>query len=50
LLRGHRYNDKGQRLYEPPPADLPGKHKRKRQYLVAKETIRASVKGVQCEA
>jgi DNA invertase Pin-like site-specific DNA recombinase len=50
LLRGHRYNDKGQCLYEPPPADLPGKHKRKRPYLIAKETIRASVKGVQCEA
>jgi len=50
LLRGHRYNDKGQCLYEPPPADLPGKHKRKRPYLVATETIRASAKGVQCEA
>lgn len=50
LLRGHRYNDKGQCLYEPPADDLPGKHKRKRAYLVAKETIRESAKGVQCEA
>jgi DNA invertase Pin-like site-specific DNA recombinase len=50
LLRGHRYNDKGQCLYEPPANDLPGKHKRKRSYLVAKGTIPASAKGVQCEA
>ncbi len=50
LLRGHRYNDKGQCLYEAPEDDLPGKHKRKRAYLVAKENVRASAKGVQCEA
>jgi len=50
LLRGHRYNDKGQCLYEPPADDLPGKHKRKRAYLVAKGNVRASAKGVQCEA
>jgi len=50
LLRGHRYNDKGQCLYEPPADDLPGKHKRKRPYLVAKGTVRESAKGVQCEA
>ncbi len=50
LLRGHRYNDKGQCLYEPPADDLPGKHKRKRAYLAAKGNVRASAKGVQCEA
>jgi hypothetical protein len=50
LLRGHPYNDKGQCLYEPPAGDLPGKHKRKRAYLVAKGNVRASAKGVQCEA
>ena len=50
LLRAHRYNDKGQCLYEPPAGDLPGKYKKKRPYLVSKGTIRAFVKGVQCEA
>jgi hypothetical protein len=50
LLRAHRYNDKGQCLYEPPADDLPGKYKKKRPYLVAKATSLASVKGVQCEA
>jgi DNA invertase Pin-like site-specific DNA recombinase len=50
LLRGHRYNDKGQCLYEPPADDLPGKHKRKRPYLVTKGNVRESAKGVQCEA
>jgi DNA invertase Pin-like site-specific DNA recombinase len=50
LLRAHRYNDKGQCLYEPPAGDLPGKYKKKRPYLVSKGTTRAFVKGVQCEA
>jgi hypothetical protein len=50
LLRAHRYNDKGQCLYEAPADDLPGKHKWKRSYLVATESIRESAKGVQCEA
>jgi DNA invertase Pin-like site-specific DNA recombinase len=35
LLRAHRYNDKGQCLYEPPADDLPGKYKKKRPYLAA---------------
>jgi DNA invertase Pin-like site-specific DNA recombinase len=39
LLRGHRYNDKGQCLYEPPADDLPGKYKRKRAYLVANGNV-----------
>ena len=50
LLRAHRYNDKGQCLYEPPADDLPGKFKKKRPYLVAKAIDTASAKGVQCEA
>ena len=40
LLRAHRYNDKDQCLYEPPPDDLPGKFKKKRPYLLAKEDSR----------
>jgi DNA invertase Pin-like site-specific DNA recombinase len=50
LLRAHRYNDKGQCLYEPPADDLPGKFKKKRPYLVAKAIKLGSAKGVQCEA
>jgi hypothetical protein len=49
LLRAHRYNDKGQCLYEPPADDLPGKFKKKRPYLLAKASSRAPVKGVQYE-
>jgi hypothetical protein len=37
LLRAHRYNDKDQCLYEPPPEDLPGKFKKKGPYRLAKE-------------
>jgi DNA invertase Pin-like site-specific DNA recombinase len=36
LLLAHRYNDRGQCLYEPPANDLPRKFKRKQAYLVAK--------------
>lgn len=50
LLRGHRYNDKGQCLYELPAGDLPGKYKRKRAYLVANGNLGAPAKGVQYEA
>ena len=42
LLVAHRYNEKGQCLYEPPTNDLPGKFKRKRPYLVAKANNLAS--------
>lgn len=49
LLRGHRYNDKGQCLYELPAGDLPGKYKRKRAYLVANGNLGAPAKGVQYE-
>jgi DNA invertase Pin-like site-specific DNA recombinase len=50
LLRAHRYNDKGQCLYEPPANDLPGKFKKKGPYLVAKAIDPGSAEGVQCEA
>jgi len=50
LLRAHRYNDKGQCLYEPPTKDLPGKFKKKRPYLLARASSPARVKGVQYEA
>jgi DNA invertase Pin-like site-specific DNA recombinase len=50
LLTAHRYNDKGQCLYEAPPDDLPGKFKKKRPYLVAKATSLTSANEVQYEA
>ncbi len=42
LLKAHRYNDKSESLYEPPPADLPGKFERKRPYLLEKGIINES--------
>ena len=50
LLVAHRYNDKGQCLYEPPPDDLPGKFKKKQPYLAAKSINVDPACGVQCEA
>ncbi len=50
LLVAHRYNDKGQCLYEAPPDDLPGKFKKKGPYLVAKAISVASADEVQYEA
>lgn len=50
LLRGHRYNDKDQCLYEPPADDLPGKFKKKRPYTLGKASQVAPAKGVQYEA
>ncbi|MCC6153791.1 MAG: recombinase family protein [Candidatus Hydrogenedentes bacterium] len=49
LLQAHRYTDKGQCLYDPPADDLPGKHKKKRLYLIGKATSLARVKGAQYE-
>jgi len=49
LLVAHRYNDKGQCLYEPPPDDLPGKFKKKGPYLVAKAISIATADEVQYE-
>jgi hypothetical protein len=50
LLKAHRYNDKGQCLYEPPAENLPGKFKRKQPWLAENGTSFGSVKGVQYEA
>jgi DNA invertase Pin-like site-specific DNA recombinase len=50
LLRSHRYNDRGECLYEPPADDLPGKNEQKRPYLLEHSTITESAKGVQYEA
>ena len=50
LLVAHRYNDKGQCLYELPPDGLPGKFKRKQSYLAAKSIRLDSDNGVQYEA
>lgn len=50
LLRAYRYNDKGQCLYEPPPADLPGKWKFKRGYLAAQQITPNPTNEVQYEA
>ena len=50
LLVAHRYNDKGQCLYEPPPDDLPGKFKRKQSWLAARSITLDADNGVQYEA
>ena len=50
LLVAHRYNDKGQCLYEPPPDDLPGKFKRKQSWLAARSITLDPDNGVQYEA
>jgi DNA invertase Pin-like site-specific DNA recombinase len=39
LLSAHRYNDRGDCLFEPPPTDLPKKNARKRSYLQKQQTI-----------
>lgn len=50
LLKAHHYNDKGQCLYEPPRADLPGKWKFKRGYLATRQTTPNHTNEVQYEA
>jgi len=50
LLHAHRYNDKGECLYEAPDALLPRKFAHKRVYLAAKELVLNSLNEVQCEA
>ena len=47
LLRAHRYNDKGECLFEPPPDDLPRKGAHKVAYLRQKEVSTKTPKGVQ---
>ena len=50
LLRAHRYNDKGECLYESPDVLLPKKFAHKRSYLAAQELVLHSLDEVQCEA
>jgi hypothetical protein len=50
LLRAHRYNDRGDCLFEIPPGDLPKKHARKRSYLQKEQLTTVAAKEVQCEA
>jgi len=50
LLRSHGYNDKGQRLYEPPGADAPVKHKRKFHPFRPTHFLTDVVNEVQCDA
>jgi len=49
LLHVHRYNDKGECLYEAPDVLLPRKFAHKRSYLAAKELVLHSLNEVQCE-
>jgi len=50
LLRAHRYNDKGECLYESPDVLLPKKFAHKYSYLAAKEVVVHSLNEVQYEA
>lgn len=50
LLRAHRYNDKGECLYESPDALLPSKFAHKRSFLATREPVLHQHNGVQCEA
>ena len=50
LLRAHRYNDKGECLYESPDVLLPAKFAHKRSYLAAKEVVMHDLNEVQYEA
>jgi DNA invertase Pin-like site-specific DNA recombinase len=45
LLSAHRYNDRGDCLFEPPPTDLPKKNARKRSYLQKQQTIHDRNRG-----
>ena len=49
LLRAHRYNDRGDCLFEVPPHDLPKRHARKRSYLQKNELTTIAAEEVQCE-
>jgi DNA invertase Pin-like site-specific DNA recombinase len=49
LLSAHRYNDKGQCLYEAPADDLPKKGAHKRAYLYQKKPSTNATDEVQCE-
>ena len=45
LLSAHRYNDRGDCLFDPPPTDLPKKNARKRSYLHKQQTIHDCIGG-----
>ena len=49
LLRAHRYNDRGDCLFEVPPHDLPKRHARKRSYLQKNKLTTIAAEEVQCE-
>jgi hypothetical protein len=49
LLRAHRYNDKGECLYESPDALLPKKFAHKRSYLAARQLVPHHPNEVQYE-
>ena len=49
LLRAHRYNDKGDCLFEAPAQDLPRKNARKRPYLQKKQLTTIAANEVQYE-
>ena len=50
LLCAHRYNDKGECLFEPPAADLPRKGAHKQSYLQQNKLCAQVAEEVQCEA
>lgn len=50
LLCAHRYNDKGECLFDPPAADLPGKAAHKQSYLQQNKLSANAGEEVQCEA
>ena len=45
LLSAHRYNDRGDCLFDPPPTDLPKKNARKRSYLDKQQTTHDCNRG-----
>ncbi len=49
LLRAHRYNDRGDCLFEIPPHDLPKRHAHKRSYLQKNKLTTIAAEEVQCE-
>ena len=49
LLRAHRYNDRGDCLFEIPPHDLPKRHAHKRSYLQKNKLTTIEAEEVQCE-
>jgi DNA invertase Pin-like site-specific DNA recombinase len=50
LLHAHRYNDRGECLFDPPAADLPRKGVHKQSYLQQNKLSAHATEEVQCEA